>query len=94
MAVMPNLAHILTDAAAEHSDRPAIKLEDLQLPYAMLEQGTRHAAGLLAEVKGPTVMKGYWQRPDATADTLSDDGWLLPKGPTGKILKREIQAPA
>jgi long-chain acyl-CoA synthetase len=26
-------------------------------------------------IKGPQVMKGYWQRPDATADTLTD-GWL------------------
>jgi len=27
-------------------------------------------------VKGPQVMKGYWQRPDATAGTMTEDGWL------------------
>ncbi|WP_353981876.1 AMP-binding protein [Salinicola endophyticus] len=27
-------------------------------------------------IKGPQVMKGYWNRPEDTAKTLSDDGWL------------------
>ena len=27
-------------------------------------------------VRGPQVMKGYWQREEATADTISEDGWL------------------
>lgn len=27
-------------------------------------------------VRGPQVMRGYWQRPGATAEILSEDGWL------------------
>lgn len=28
-------------------------------------------------VKGPQIMRGYWQRPDETAQVLTEDGWLL-----------------
>jgi long-chain acyl-CoA synthetase len=27
-------------------------------------------------IKGPVVMKGYWNREDATAETIDSDGWL------------------
>jgi long-chain acyl-CoA synthetase len=36
-------------------------------------------------VKGPQVMKGYWQRPEETAKTITSDGWLL----TGDIAKMD-----
>jgi Acyl-CoA synthetases (AMP-forming)/AMP-acid ligases II len=38
-------------------------------------------------VKGPQVMRGYWQRPDETANILSDDSWLR----TGDIATIDAQ---
>jgi len=38
------------------------------------ELGTGEAGELC--VRGPQVMRGYWNRPDETARTLSHDGWL------------------
>ena len=45
---MANLADMLIETASEHGERTAIKLDDLELPYAGVEVATRHAAGLLA----------------------------------------------
>ena len=36
-------------------------------------------------IKGPQVMKGYWQRPEETAKVLTADGWLH----TGDIAKMD-----
>jgi long-subunit acyl-CoA synthetase (AMP-forming) len=27
-------------------------------------------------MRAPNVMKGYWNRPDATRETITPDGWL------------------
>ena len=42
------------------------------------EQGAELPLGEVGElcIKGPQVMKGYWQREDATAEMLDADGWL------------------
>lgn len=42
------------------------------------DDGNEAAAGERGElwVRGPQVMRGYWQRPDETAKTITEDGWL------------------
>ncbi|MGW5518859.1 class I adenylate-forming enzyme family protein [Nocardia africana] len=53
-------------------------------PYSFVEMEIRDAEGkpvppgAPGEVvtRGPQTMSGYWQRPDATAETLGADGWL------------------
>ncbi len=43
-----------------------------------LETGMELGPGGVGEllISGPQVMKGYWGNPDATAETITPDGWL------------------
>ncbi|HXS43868.1 MAG TPA: long-chain fatty acid--CoA ligase [Solirubrobacteraceae bacterium] len=45
---MTNLAEMLADTVAEHGDRTALKLDELELPYAVLDEAGARVAGLLA----------------------------------------------
>ena len=51
------------------------------------DNGTPLGIGEVGElcVRGPQVMKGYWQRPEETAKVLTPDGWLH----TGDIAKMD-----
>jgi long-chain acyl-CoA synthetase len=42
-----NLATNLTDTAAGHGEKTAVKLDDIELSYSMLDGATAHVAGLL-----------------------------------------------
>jgi len=44
-----NLASILLDSASEHGDATALKLDDTEVSYAMLDGASAHVAGLLRE---------------------------------------------
>ena len=45
---MPNLASLLTQTAADHPDRVAIRLDDVTVTYGQLDGATARVAGLLA----------------------------------------------
>lgn len=54
----------------------------MPLPSTLLktidEEGNDQELGEAGElcIKGPQVMKGYWQRPEETAKSIDDDGWF------------------
>jgi long-chain acyl-CoA synthetase len=60
------------------------KLGTVGIPMACMEVQLRNAAGIEVGVneegeicvRGPQVMEGYWQREEATAEVLDQDGWF------------------
>ena len=66
------------------SPRDIIKVGTVGIPVPstdvriLADDGTVQPIGERGEiqVKGPQVMKGYYNRPEATADTITPEGWL------------------
>ena len=62
----------------------AIRIGSIGLPVSNTtlktidDNGVETALGEPGElcVQGPQVMKGYWQRPEATSETIDAEGWL------------------
>ncbi len=68
--------------ANPHGDKSRLGTVGLPVPGTTLkvvdDEGRELPLGERGElcVKGPQVMKGYWHRPEATAEVLDDEGWL------------------
>ena len=61
------------------------RVVDLAAPPGRL--GRELSPGQIGElaVRGPQVMRGYWQRPEESAAALTTDGWLL----TGDVARMD-----
>ena len=56
---MSNLAEILATTVEQHSDQIAVELDDIKLNYAVVDQASARAAGLLrAAGIGPATASG------------------------------------
>ncbi len=63
-----------TAAAAAANQRGRVKIGTVGPHLAGVE--VRIAEGGEILVKGPTVMRGYWDLPDATAEVIDEGGWF------------------
>ena len=52
-----NLARILTDTAAQHGERTAFKLDDVELTYSALDESSARIAALLGDKGSPPATR-------------------------------------
>lgn len=69
-----HLLHVLTIHIASVPDCPAFKL-GVRQHQLELARWVMSAGGQLL-VRGPGLFRGYWQRPEATAEAFTADGWF------------------
>ncbi|MBI5653402.1 MAG: alpha/beta fold hydrolase [Chloroflexi bacterium] len=64
-----------------------VPLPDTEAKIVDLHTRQDVAVGTIGElaVRGPQVMRGYWNRPNDTANVLSEDGWLF----TGDLARED-----
>ncbi|MBV1855173.1 long-chain-fatty-acid--CoA ligase [Catellatospora tritici] len=64
-------------ASFNHADRER-KAGSIGTPVAGVQMALRDVEGGVGEIviRGHNIMKGYWGRPDATAEAIDADGWF------------------
>jgi len=64
------------EAPKDNSVGPAVS--DTEEKIVNMDTGEELPTGEIGEllIRGPQVMQGYWKNPEATAETILDDGWL------------------
>lgn len=81
-----------TNASVSFFTEPGWTIGTVGMPISSLQVKIGDQNEIL--VKGPTVMKGYYNKPDETAKAIDDDGWFHTGdcgelAPTGEIILTE-----
>ncbi len=74
ITVLPGYGLTETSPVLSVNTLERIKPESVGRPLPGVETRLAEDGELL--IKGPMVMQGYWNRPDATKEVFDDDGWL------------------
>jgi long-chain acyl-CoA synthetase len=95
--MMTSLALLLTESAAQHPDRPAVRRDERVLTIPHPEPGEEIGAAVAFEAAADTADLREFVRSRVAAYEYPRRIWVAdgpPKGPTGTILRREVTVPA